>query len=400
MTAFSSIGSQQWGPSVGRGTPRHYKIKRNRRAYWEPTAEMKKAGFVSVALGPDGPEAFRLAEVWNQRWDDFRRGVSPNPVSTRAENLSPERSEHLTAYPPGSLGAAFREFRNTDEWSRKAPKTREEWFRAWRYIKPVFGDGNPRRVTLASISALRTHIEKHVSLREAHRTIKVWRALWKVAAALGYCLREADPSLGVRNSAAPGRSATWSEGEAVRLAKRAWRMGFYGLAAVIGVAWDTQLSPGDIRSLRASQMATAGHGDLFFTARGKTGVRVGGLLSARSAALLAAYLERLGATLHGDAPIFRNRSGRPYSSDTLGDDFRDVRAAEFGPAESRMLGHDFRRSGAVEAIVGKAAPAELAHAMGNTLSASNTLFATYVPVNAETIKAVALARRRGRGSLR
>jgi len=44
------------------------------------------------------------------------------------------------------------------------------------------------------------------------------------------------------------------EGEIARAAKWAWRMEYYGLAAVIAVAWDTQLSPGDMRALRASQM--------------------------------------------------------------------------------------------------------------------------------------------------
>jgi hypothetical protein len=42
-------------------------------------------------------------------------------------------------------------------------------------------------------------------------------------------------------------------------------MGYYGLAAVIGVAWDTQMSPGDVRALRASQMATRGPGTLFLS---------------------------------------------------------------------------------------------------------------------------------------
>jgi hypothetical protein len=177
-------------------------------------------------------------------------------------------------------------------------------------------------------------------------------------------------------------------------------MGFYGLSAVIGVAWDTQMSPGDVRALRASQMATAGTGTLLFTERGKTGKPVGGLLSARSMRLLSAYLENLGVTLTGDACIFRNRSGVSYSKDTLGDDFRTVREAEFGPLERRMLGHDFRRSGAVEAITGKATPAALSHAMGNTLAASNALFATYVPVNVTTINQVAEARRKGRRALR
>jgi hypothetical protein len=318
-----------------------------------------------------------------------------------AQNLSFANSEELTIYPPRSLGEAFRRYRGTDEWKkRKAPSTRDDWWRGWKRIKPIFGDCDPRTVRLDDISAWRGMVENKVSLREAHRALKIWRALWKVAAALGYCVRDADPSLGVRNSAAKGRSERWAEGEVARLAKRAWRMKYYGLVAVICVAWDTQMSPGDVRALRASQMATAGEGQLFFTERGKTGVPVGGLLSARSMRVLAAYLEKLGVTLTGEAYIFRNRSGAPYSKDTLGDDFRDIRATEFGSLERRMLGYDFRRSGAVEAIAGKATPAELSHAMGNTLSASNALFATYVPVNVTSINSVFEARKKGRKALR
>jgi Phage integrase family len=379
---------------------RHYVVKRNGKGFWQPTKKMKALGFGSVPCGPDGPGAWAIAEEWNRRWDQTRSGQMPSPAIASAQNLSFENSEELTVYPPRSLGEAFRRLRRTPEWSRKAPRTREDWWRGWKRIKPIFGDVDPRTVRLDDVSAWRQHIEDAVSLREAHRALKIWRALWKAAAALGYCVRDADPSLGVRNSAAKGRDQRWSEGEAVRLAKRAWRMGYHGLAAVIAAAWDTQMSPGDARALRASQMATAGPGTLFFTERGKTGKPVGGLLSSRSMRLLGAYLEKLGVTLSGDAYIFRNRSGAPYSKDTLGDDFRTVRAAEFGPLERRMLGHDFRRSGAVEAITGEATPAALAHAMGNTLNASNTLFATYVPVNAATIGSVFEARKRGRRKMR
>ncbi len=86
---------------------------------------------------------------------------------------------------------------------------------------------------------------------------------------LTYCMRDADPSLGVRNTAAPGRSLTWSEGEAARLFKRAWRESYFGLAAAIAVAWDTQLSPGDVRALRASQLRSAASGAIFFAERGE-----------------------------------------------------------------------------------------------------------------------------------
>ena len=94
-------------------------------------------------------------------------------------------------------------------------------------------------------------------------------------------------------------------------------------------------------------------------------------------AAMEAYLDRLGIELHAESHIFRTRSGTPYSKDTLGDDFRDVRRAVFGEREKRTLA-DFRRSGAHEAIAGDAQPAALAHAMGNTLHASNALFRTRI----------------------
>ncbi len=76
-----------------------------------------------------------------------------------------------------------------------------------------------------------------------------------------------------------------------------------------------------------------------------------------------------------------------------------MRAALFGDGERRTLA-DFRRSGAVEGIAGGAQPAEMAHAMGNTLGASNALFQTYVPANVVTLQTVMEARRRGRAKLR
>jgi hypothetical protein len=378
---------------------RHYVLRRG-KGFWQPTPAMKALGFHSVPCGADGPDAWAIAERWNARWDKTRQGQEPSPAMVATDNLSPERSEELTVYPPRSLGEAFGRYRRTEEWRAKAPRTREDWWRGWRRIKPIFGDCDPRTVTLEAISEWRKAIEDSVSLREAHRCLKIWRALWKVSAAMHYCKRDDDPSLGVRNRAAPGRDLEWTEGEVVRVFKRAWRMGYHGLAAVIAVAWDTQLSPGDVRALRASQMARGTAGEAFFTERGKTGTPVGGVLSTRSIAALMAYLEKLRIELHGEAYIFRNRSGAPYSSDTLGDDFRDVRTAEFGSLERRTIGHDFRRTGAVEAIVGGAKSEQVAHAMGNTLSASNALFATYVPVNVATLRDVMAARRAGRRKLR
>lgn len=77
-----------------------------------------------------------------------------------------------------------------------------------------------------------------------------------------------------------------------------------------------------------------------------------------------------------------------------------VRVSGSASAVRVVMSCDMRRTGAGEAIAGDAQPAHLAHAMGNALSASNALFATYVPVNVATLRRVATARRLGRSRLR
>ena len=69
-----------------------------------------------------------------------------------------------------------------------------------------------------------------------------------------------------------------------------------------------------------------------------------------------------------------------YSKDTLGDDFRDVRALVFGLEERRTLA-DFRRSGTVEAIRGGAEGGQIAAKMANQFDKSAFLRRTYAPVD-------------------
>jgi hypothetical protein len=87
----------------------------------------------------------------------------------------------------------------------------------------------------------------------------------------------------------------------------------------------------------------------------------------------------------GDAPLFRNRSGAPYSKDTPGDDFRAVRTMVFGKNDDRQLA-DIRRSGAVEATVGGAKVVKQAKKMANTISASTRLQKVYNPVDVESVR--------------
>jgi hypothetical protein len=54
---------------------------------------------------------------------------------------------------------------------------------------------------------LRSIVQQKVSLSEAHRVIKVWRALWKKLESFGYCSEKngvrKDPLAGIRKQHTP-----------------------------------------------------------------------------------------------------------------------------------------------------------------------------------------------------
>jgi hypothetical protein len=246
----------------------------------------------------------------------------------------------------------------------------------------------------------RAALERKHGRGVAHKTIRVWRTLWKVMLGMKVA-RTADPTLGIRNRAPAPRWQRWSEGEAVRLVKSAWRSGYLGLACVIAVAWDTQFSPVDVRTLLERHRATAG-GRLIFDrqvdGRAKTGRAAIGTVSRRTERLVSAYLCGFGIERHPEAVLFRNRSGRPYREDTLGDDFASVRELAF-PGDKRRL-MDMRRSGVVEAIAGDVGPFPLSAKFANSIERSNTLHKTYAPLDLEAVRNADAARLKGRRRMR
>jgi hypothetical protein len=205
---------------------------------------MRQAGFALASCGEDGPAAWRVAEEWNARWDEYRAGG----VARR--------------WPVGSVGAAFDDFRQTGIWATKKPRTQEDWERGWKYIGHSFGEVAPETIVLAQIDAWYRSIVDGKGVREGWRALKIWRALWQTMIALGYC-RKPDPSKAIRRETPTVRQGVWQEGEVSRLVKGAWRRGYRGLACIIAVAWDGALSPVDVRKLTFAQMATDGQKIVF-----------------------------------------------------------------------------------------------------------------------------------------
>jgi hypothetical protein len=262
-----------------------------------------------------------------------------------------------------------------------------------------------------------------LSVSERFRTVKSWRAFWKKMALLSYagangktvyyCDTDRDPSLSVSNTAPDARSEQWSDWEARKIVQTAWRHGYHGLAALVAAAWDSMLSPVDVRELTPSKVDWDDHGAFFQVGRAKTGRDAVATLSPWSVALMTAYGERIGGklTLLPDTPIFwsrgfvptgkggRPRPPSPYTKDSLGRDFAVVRALAFGEADRRQL-QDMRRSGAVEGDAGGATLTDQSNKMANTIAANARLRKTYNPVNVASARRFDEARKTGAKKLR
>ena len=188
---------------------------------WRPTRKMRTYGFKLVTFGKELTSADKARAIaLNDEWDRLRRGFQV--AASLVETL----------YPRGSVGDGYRRAMKVRETERKTKgiirtneqEKRDDWPRAWKWLGPVYGDRDPRSVTPESLLALRARVAKRVSLTEAHRVIKIWRALWKKMAAMGYCQRDADPSLIFSNTAPDPRQHVWQHHEVLRLVQCAWRL--------------------------------------------------------------------------------------------------------------------------------------------------------------------------------
>ena len=359
---------------------------------------MVAAGFEKRPLGPDGEWARKEAWRLYEQWLAVRDGRAPPPTAAAA--MTKDQVSAARIYPRGSIGSAWQEWVRTEEWAKLALSNRNKvWWPAWtKRIEPVFGDVNPNTVSMAQMSQWRALIEEQSGVDVAHKAMKIWRALWGVMQALRYT-QLTDPSKKVTNTAPQSRTQRYSQAEAIRLAKTAWRQGYRGLACIIITCWDAGFQPADARTARAKHLKTDVATGRFYIDRStegrtKTGVAVIGTLSRLGDAMVRRYIRDLGLELHQEAYLFRTRTGVPYRELAVSRDFYDIRAI-VDPADLRQL-RDMRRSGTTEAFRGGADSKAVSQKFGNSIDRSAFLFKTYNPVDIEQVRQADEARVRGR----
>lgn len=370
-----------------------YTVRKRGRLFWQPTPEMQRLGFAPVALGEDNPENQAKALALYQDW------LKANAASVR-----------VTSYPPGTFGAFWDRLRGTKAkpnpwWSKKKPRTREDYERAWVYIDrwrpqaghPTLSHTVVSRITTELCEQFYDHLDKTVSPRERWRAVKGLKILLTDAVVrlrLGY----ESPAANLENPQPAGRSAFWLADQLETMSAGAAMLGFEGISIGIEVAWETMFSPVDVRALRPHQLKQDASGWYIHRARSKTDKEAFAAISDELGERLRAYIDAQGRAELDETPIIRQRDGNPYRDHkTFGADFRDVREVMF-PGDKRQL-LDIRRSANVEADAAGADKKTMGELLANGLADSKFLEETYTPPTVAKAREVAKQRLEGRAKL-
>lgn len=365
-----------------------YTVRKRGNLFWQPTPKMRALGFQPKALGPEGPESVAEARRLYEAWLTARAGTSTD-----------------TRYPEGSFGHYFDRYKRTKAWAKKAPRTRDDYDRAWKHIdawrpeagKPTLSCTIIDRIGPDVCEAFYDHLAASLSPSERYRVVKCLKALLEDAR-VRLRWEYASPADVLTNPQPRGRHQIWLAAEVEDLAACAAMLGFEGLSLGIDLAWETMFSPVDIWTLRPRELAQDGSGWFAHHRRGKTGKEAYAALSDALASNLAGYLDRQARAEADETPIIRQRDGGAYrNKDTFAADFRDVRAVVF-PGDTRKL-MDIRRSANVEADAAGVDKKTMGELLANGLADSRFLEETYTPPTVTKAREVARQRVEGRAKL-
>lgn len=315
----------------------------------------------------------------------------------------PVNSALIGGYPADSLGAWFHVWRSGkfEDWNAKAPRTREDYDRAWTpHIGPSLGHRPIHKIEPNEFARVQRGWGESLSPSERFRVVKCARAIFQ--AAVRHKLITSSPATILPNSMPQGRNAFFLAAEINTLSASAFQAKKVGMSLAIRTAFETALSPVDVRTLCLALIREDGAGPYIYRERTKTEAEVFAAISAPLWADIQAYIanlaDKLKINLTPNAPIFRKLHGQPYRDHKeFGLDFSRVRSLAL-PGDKRQF-QDIRRSANLEMRLGEATPDERAALLANSLNDNRFLEATYTPPTVALARMIVEKRVAGRALL-
>jgi len=307
----------------------YFKIKKNGRAYFE----LGKDRAQKVGMKSSYPLGFNITEAKKSALDLYSEWL--------VKRGRPAIIQRPKKYKAGTVGHWYAKLKQTKTWENKKPETRRKWEFYWKYIDTHLGDIRLDRVTPSDFEKFHIAIETQYGADARWRTVKIARALFN--SAIKYQIISTSPCLVLLAH------------EVETLIETAYRLKYEPMALSLRLAWETLMSPVDIRMLALSELKNDQDGYYIATERSKTGK-----------AVLAAL------------------------PDDLGRDIENYIARFF---------MDIRRSGNVEADLGGASAGDRAEILANALDKNKLLDQTYTPPTVAKARKIAKQRELGRAIL-
>jgi len=363
----------------------YFKIKKNGRAYFE----LGKDRAQKVGMKSSYPLGFNITEAKKSALDLYSEWL--------VKRGRPAIIQRPKKYKAGTVGHWYAKLKQTKTWENKKPETRRKWEFYWKYIDTHLGDIRLDRVTPSDFEKFHIAIETQYGADARWRTVKIARALFN--SAIKYQIISTSPCLVLPNTKPAPRHQIWFAHEVETLIETAYRLKYEPMALSLRLAWETLMSPVDIRMLALSELKNDQDGYYIATERSKTGKAVLAALPDDLGRDIENYIAGLGFDLMPNQPIIRTRRDKSrYTKARFGSDFAAVRKAAFGASEKRFF-MDIRRSGNVEADLGGASAGDRAEILANALDKNKLLDQTYTPPTVAKARKIAKQRELGRAIL-
>ena len=309
------------------------------RHYWQPSKDLRKAGWEPLRLSDDLAQALTEAIARNEQLDQWKLGRAVEPADTdRAEPDPAARGKPMPAPPPpapagGSVDELIAAYKASRWYLEKAPGTRDNYAKRLAVISRWAGDAPVASITPKRVQTLYDKLRRRTPAM-ARAVVVMIRILWKFAIADDRADR--NPAAGAGLVGTGGKGKLWPRDAIALFVRVADHMGRHSAGtAVLLNEWLGQ-RPVDLVAFRRPVLS----GQTLRLTTQKTGAGVA-LPVGDVPHLVARIAEEMDrqkrAGLVGPTLLMSESTRAPYTVQLLRDTVRAVRLA------AAPLWHRYRR---------------------------------------------------------